>query len=117
MWFIIFHNYSSLTARGTHVNLAHTGVVHAGQPRQWPPPLEQLISTSLYTVTVSLVHQFMHRKVMLSAAAAACPCSYAAMLILAQGLGVPLFVTSDDPVWWVALSRGGIKDTNHTIHH
>uniref|UniRef100_A0A0D3FSF3 Uncharacterized protein n=1 Tax=Oryza barthii TaxID=65489 RepID=A0A0D3FSF3_9ORYZ len=40
--------------------------------------------------------------------------SGATMVILTQDLGVLLFLTFDDPVWWVALSRGDIKDT---IHH
>nr|AHW98554.1 hypothetical protein [Oryza sativa f. spontanea] len=107
----------SWAGRGSHVNLTagpFMRVRHGGGGPP-PPPPEQLIGTSLYTVTAGQVRQFVYRKVVLSAAAAARPGgSYAAMLILSPDLGAPMFATSDDPAWRVAPSRDGVEDA---IHH
>uniref|UniRef100_A0A0D3FSF4 KIB1-4 beta-propeller domain-containing protein n=1 Tax=Oryza barthii TaxID=65489 RepID=A0A0D3FSF4_9ORYZ len=77
-----FFNTTSWAGRGSHVNLTagpFMRVRHGGGPPPRPP--EQLIGTSLYTVTAGQVRQYVYRKVVLSAAAR--PGSYAAMLVLA----------------------------------
>uniref|UniRef100_I1PIZ2 KIB1-4 beta-propeller domain-containing protein n=1 Tax=Oryza glaberrima TaxID=4538 RepID=I1PIZ2_ORYGL len=108
-----FFYTTSWAGRGSHVNFTagpFMRVRHGGGPPPRPP--EQLIGTSLYTVTAGQVRQYVYRKVVLSAAAR--PGSYAAMLVLAPDLGAPMFATSDDPAWRVAPSRDGVEDA---IHH
>ncbi|EAY92999.1 hypothetical protein OsI_14798 [Oryza sativa Indica Group] len=110
-----FFYTTSWAGRGSHVNLTagpFMRVRNGGGPP--PPPPEQLIGTSLYTVTAGQVRQYVYRKVVLSAAAARPGSSYAAMLVLPPDLGAPMFATSDDPAWRVAPSRDGVEDA---IHH